>query len=254
MVAFRIARSTPRLDAPTATTSMERYKCSRQSTSSTWRRSPATAALDADARYVAHSEWRLSLRTNAATLISKRGAGWAISNLAAITIANNIEDFPLLDRKAARVVQYSGNGRTNTLRERQFLTGYAIGFEDLIDYISTLLPRREEIGKTFREELPKYPEIILRELIANMLIHQDFSEPGTGPMVELFDNRVEITNPGRPIIDSRRCDRLGHCADRYRPGRQRSVVLGEQGWIGPGSGGNQWRPDLGGRLWGSAPG
>jgi ATP-dependent DNA helicase RecG len=41
------------------------------------------------------------------------------------------------------------------------------------------------------------PEIALRELIANALIHQDFSLTGTGPMIELFDDRIEFSNPGR---------------------------------------------------------
>jgi len=43
-----------------------------------------------------------------------------------------------------------------------------------------------------------------RELIANMLIHQDFSITGAGPMVEIFSNRMEISNPGTPIIDALR--------------------------------------------------
>lgn len=46
-----------------------------------------------------------------------------------------------------------------------------------------------------------YPEIAIRELVANALIHQDFNITGTGPMVEIFTDRMEITNPGKPLID-----------------------------------------------------
>ncbi len=49
-----------------------------------------------------------------------------------------------------------------------------------------------------------YPELAVRELVANALIHQDFSLTGTGPMVEVFQDRVEITNPGTPLIDTLR--------------------------------------------------
>jgi len=49
-----------------------------------------------------------------------------------------------------------------------------------------------------------YPEIAVRELVANALIHQDFSITGAGPMVEVFGDRVEITNPGEPLIDTLR--------------------------------------------------
>jgi predicted HTH transcriptional regulator len=45
-----------------------------------------------------------------------------------------------------------------------------------------------------------YPELAVRELLANALIHQDFSIPGSGPMVEIFEDRMEITNPGLPLI------------------------------------------------------
>ena len=44
----------------------------------------------------------------------------------------------------------------------------------------------------------------VRELVANALIHQDFSVTGAGPMVEIFDGRIEITNPGEPLVDTRR--------------------------------------------------
>jgi predicted HTH transcriptional regulator len=49
-----------------------------------------------------------------------------------------------------------------------------------------------------------YPKVALREFVANALIHQDFTMAGTGPMVEVFSDRIEITNPGTPLIDPRR--------------------------------------------------
>jgi predicted HTH transcriptional regulator len=45
-----------------------------------------------------------------------------------------------------------------------------------------------------------FPELAVRELVANAVIHQDFHVTGTGPMVEIFDSRMEITNPGRPLV------------------------------------------------------
>lgn len=49
-----------------------------------------------------------------------------------------------------------------------------------------------------------FPEIAVRELVANALIHQDFFVTGAGPMVEIFEDRVEITNPGEPLVDVQR--------------------------------------------------
>jgi len=40
--------------------------------------------------------------------------------------------------------------------------------------------------------------------VANALIHQDFFITGAGPMVEIFENRIEITSPGEPLVDTQR--------------------------------------------------
>lgn len=77
---------------------------------------------------------------------------------------------------------------------------YATGFKGLIDFINGVLPINEHIGAAFRTEHPLFPEIAIRELIANALIHQDMTISGAGPLIELFTDRLEITNPGIPLI------------------------------------------------------
>ncbi|MFT5716911.1 MAG: ATP-dependent DNA helicase RecG [Oleiphilaceae bacterium] len=137
-------------------------------------------------------------------IIEDQSGRWGITNLGAILFAKKLQDFQHLARKAVRLVQYKGNSRVETVRELTGHKGYAVGFEGLIDYLKTLLPSNEEIGKAFRKEVPMYPELAIRELAANAVIHQDFSLTGTGPMVELFDTRMEITNPGIPLVDTDR--------------------------------------------------
>ena len=44
------------------------------------------------------------------------------------------------------------------------------------------------------------PEDVIRELVANALIHQDFSMQGAGPMIEIYANRIEVSNPGVPVV------------------------------------------------------
>src|SRR5690554_2010386 len=119
-------------------------------------------------------------------------------------IRQKITELSASGRKAVRLILYRGKSRVETVRELEGSKGYAVGFERLIDYIKTLLPANEEIGKAFRKEVPMYPELAIRELVANALIHQDFSITGTGPMIELFDQRMEITNPGIPLVDTQR--------------------------------------------------
>ena len=134
-------------------------------------------------------------------LVVKRQSCYDITNLGGILFATNLGSFDTLARKAVRVIFYKGSNRIDALREKVFSKGYAVGFEELMEYITTFLPSNEEIGKVFRTNTPVYPPIALREFIANALIHQDFSIGGTSVMVEVFTDRLEITNPGRPLID-----------------------------------------------------
>ncbi len=130
--------------------------------------------------------------------------GWNITNLGAILFARKLDDFHALKRKALRVIQYKGKGRLECQREQIGIKGYAVGFEGIIKFIMTLVPSNEVIEQAFRRTVPMYPKIAVRELVANALIHQDFFITGTGPMVEIFENRIEITNPGEPLVSTDR--------------------------------------------------
>lgn len=124
-----------------------------------------------------------------------------ITNIGAILFARNLSDFGRLSRKALRVIIYRGDNRVETLKEQPGGKGYAVGFEGAIRYINDQLPQNEQIGQALRATVRMYPELAVRELVANALIHQDFTITGAGPTVEIFADRMEITNPGRPLID-----------------------------------------------------
>jgi predicted HTH transcriptional regulator len=66
-----------------------------------------------------------------------------------------------------------------------------------------------------------YPELAIRELVANALIHQDFSVTGAGPLIEVFSDRLEITNPGLPIVSP---DRFLDAPPRFRNERLASLM------------------------------
>jgi len=130
--------------------------------------------------------------------------GVAAINVGAVLFARNLNDFDRLARKALRVIIYCGDNRVETIREQMGGKGYAIGFEGAISYINDQLPQNEQIGQALRQEIRMVSEIAVRELVANALIHQDFNITGAGPMVEIFTDRMEISNPGVPLIDTLR--------------------------------------------------
>lgn len=135
------------------------------------------------------------------------GRGFYITNFGAIAAARKLDEFPSLERKRIRVIRYRGTNKVDTIDELPGQRGYAAGFEGLIGHLKRVLPHSEVIQQALRTEVTVYPEIALRELIANALIHQDFSVSGAGPMVEIYDDRIEVTNPGA-LLPGKKPDRL----------------------------------------------
>ncbi|UFS62631.1 putative DNA binding domain-containing protein [Sulfurimonas sp. HSL-3221] len=130
-----------------------------------------------------------------------------ITNLGALVAAHDLRKFDGLRRKTIRVIKYNGTNKVYTEKEKELTKGYAISFEDLLSYLHAMLPQNEIIEKALRRTVVVYPEIALRELVANALIHQDFTVRGAGPMVEIYDDRIEISNPGK-LLPSKHVERL----------------------------------------------
>jgi len=130
--------------------------------------------------------------------------GYTITNLGAVLLAKKLSPFDKLWRKKLRIIRYNGTGRIEGEREIEIEKGYGNGFSEIMSQIRNLLPSGEVIEDGIRRTIHLYPEIAVRELVANALIHQDFYTTGTGPMVEIFSNRIEITNPGEPLVDTER--------------------------------------------------
>lgn len=143
------------------------------------------------------------------------GDRWNITNLGAILFAFRLSEFEAsLARKAVRFVAYDGKNRAaNVTHRHDGQKGYAVGFEGLLGYLNDLLPKNEHIGTALREATPLFPELAIRELVANALIHQDMTVGGAGPQIELFSDRVEISNPGAPLV---RPDRMIDLPPRSR--------------------------------------
>lgn len=67
-------------------------------------------------------------------------------------------------------------------------------------HIMDQMPVDEIIDHALREKTKMYPEKAIREFVANALIHQDLSISGTGVMIEIYTDRIEITNQVFPLL------------------------------------------------------
>jgi predicted HTH transcriptional regulator len=139
-------------------------------------------------------------------IITKQdNALFSITNLGALLFGKKLSGFNRVWRKALRIVQYKGVSRAEGVREEVMDRGYISGFEEFIRIIESILPSREELVNGAKQvAITAYPDTGIRELVANQLEHQDLTETGSGPMVEIFDGRIEFTNPGTPLVDTNR--------------------------------------------------
>lgn len=135
-------------------------------------------------------------------IIRKQDNGlYSITNLGAMLFAKDLNEFARLGRKALRIVKYKGINRLFIQNEELFTQGYAICFENIVRFVNALLPSNEDINSVQLSTKSNFPLPSVREAIANACIHQDLYIAGTAPIVEIFDNRIEVTNPGTPLVD-----------------------------------------------------
>ena len=128
------------------------------------------------------------------------GGSWSITNYGALMIAKDLKRFDYLAKRAVRVIWYIDESRLESVREIEFSKGYVLSHEEIVRYIMTIIPQKEVIDGATRKTVLSFPEIAIRELLANTMIHQDFQQKGTSPMVEVFSNRIVFSNAGAPLV------------------------------------------------------
>lgn len=134
-------------------------------------------------------------------MVDVTGDRFSIRRMGALLLARRLPDFPSdLARKAPRVVVYQGTSKVKTKMDLPGTMGYAVGFQGLVRFVMAQLPQNEIIEDALRREEKLVPEVSIRELVANALIHQDLMTSGASMMVEIYDDRVEISSPGKPIM------------------------------------------------------
>jgi ATP-dependent DNA helicase RecG len=145
----------------------------------------------------------IGIMVNEGVLTRKLGK-YFITNLGALLFAKDMSNFDSLLNRGVRLIKYRSNDKTVVERSFDGRRGYAIGVNDLINNTMLLLPSEEYLAGGVRRNRQIFPREAVRELTTNMLMHQDFSISGYAPRIEIYNDRVEFTNPGSPVIEVER--------------------------------------------------
>lgn len=122
---------------------------------------------------------------------------WNITNLGAILYANDLRDFDGLKNREIVIHKYVGTNNLQQEFEQHITRGYAAAFDEVVEFVMKSTGK-EKIDLR-RESVPTYPRVAIREITANMLVHQDFGITGIPISIEIFTNRIAFTNPGAPL-------------------------------------------------------
>ena len=68
--------------------------------------------------------------------------------------------------------------------------------EDAVAFVQKHALRGVKIGQVRREEQWSVPIVAIREAIINAVVHADYSQRGAPIRLAIFDNRIEVENPG----------------------------------------------------------
>jgi len=89
-----------------------------------------------------------------------------------------------------------GIDKVNILDRKDFAGGLVSDIEESLRFIERNTRTGYRIEKLRREDVPEYPMRALREAITNAVMHRDYFEAGANVFVEIYDDRIEISNPG----------------------------------------------------------
>ncbi len=90
----------------------------------------------------------------------------------------------------------SENGKATILDRKVFSEGIAGNIRECVNYVLQHIDVRYDITSLERTEVPQYPEPALREAVVNAVMHRDYSDVSGDVMVEIFRDRIMVSNPG----------------------------------------------------------
>lgn len=137
-------------------------------------------------------------------ILDNMQGGYEVKALLGLCCARDMNQLPELRHKAPRVIVYKGTNNLEAEHDNEGKLGYALGFQPLFDAIMGYIPSREEMNKGLRQKIFDLPEVAIRELVANAIVHQDFTVSGQRPTIEIYKDRTRISNAGAPLIDVER--------------------------------------------------
>lgn len=117
-----------------------------------------------------------------------------VKNAGILFFAKDVYDH--LHQVQITLLAFKGMDRLHIYDRRDVRDDLLTQFNEAVAFLKKHLNVRSEIRGVNREDIYEIPIEALREALVNALMHRDYSITGTHVSVEVYDDRVEIVNPG----------------------------------------------------------
>ncbi|MBM4063609.1 MAG: winged helix-turn-helix transcriptional regulator, partial [Planctomycetes bacterium] len=95
-----------------------------------------------------------------------------------------------------RLARFAGTSRANLADRLEVESDPIQAIEDAIAFLGRSIPVGMALAGARRRDLPQFAPTALREAVVNAVVHADYSQSGSPIRIAVFDDRVEIENPG----------------------------------------------------------
>ena len=102
----------------------------------------------------------------------------------------------LINQAVITCVAYNGTEKVDILDRKDFTQNVIESIEEGLVFMRRHLNEASEIKGLIRKDVLEIPLVALREALVNAVAHRDYLETGARIMVEVFSDKVIISNPG----------------------------------------------------------
>ena len=117
-----------------------------------------------------------------------------ITNAGALMFASRVDKF--IPHAESIFAAFKGTDKTNIYDRHDVKDDLLIQFNEAVAFLKKHLNVRSEIRGFDRSDIYEIPLDALREAVVNAIVHRNYTINGTSIYVRIFDDRVEIENPG----------------------------------------------------------
>lgn len=96
----------------------------------------------------------------------------------------------------ARLIRFEGNTKESAIDQLEINSPLPLALDEILKFIRRNTAMGAKIRPVRREEIAEYPPLVVREAVLNALIHADYSNKCSPIQIAIFNDRMEITNPG----------------------------------------------------------